>query len=205
MKLTVEHPSYPELGQGQVISEKDGKASVEFENNGNFKTIVFPMSDLSVIASPRVQAFVYRDGEKYRPLEEVKKEQSEFVLSECVGWTTVQELVRKVTKHFSEYTMEDGSPLNQGGFDPMFCVTKKNPGCFIKTGLLIFRKARPQSGCQWEFKARTSASQQEIMACVTSALERNKFVFVESIDADNYRPGVQEVDPLVAAGGVQAA
>ena len=133
MHLVVEHPKYPELGQGEVVSENEGKATVEFK----IRTIVFPLSDLTVVPPTRKQIFVRRGEEKIL-LDEVKKEQIEFVMAESQDWTTVQELVNKTTKHFSQYTMEDGSPLNQGGFDPMFCVSRQNPGILIRTGKIIF-------------------------------------------------------------------
>jgi hypothetical protein len=193
MNTRVGHPKYPELGVGEVINETNGKATVEFED----KTIVFPLVDLEVIPSRDV-VYAYRDGEKIA-LGEVKKEQIDFVVAQSQDWVSVDDLVKKVTKHFSEYTMEDGSPLNQGGFDPMFCVSRKNPGILIRTGKLIFSKAPKNSGCQWLFKSRAAASQQEILAAVDCALAKDKFVFAETTDANSDRLGVQAVDSCVTA------
>ena len=124
----------------------------------------------------RKVVFVIRGDERI-PLSEVKTAQVDFVVSTAREWTTVDAFVNKITQQFSEYRMEDGAPLNQGGFDPMFCVTSKNPGALIKSGLLIFRPAPKGSGAQWEFKSRTAATQEEISEARNYAFKRNKFLY----------------------------
>ena len=196
--MKVKHSKYPELGIMVVDDEyPDGRVSVERENGA---ILVFPFEELTEVSS-QSQTFVYR-GEEKIPLSEVKDDQIECVLEGAKDWTTVYAQVLRVTKQFSEYRMADGSPLNQGGFDPMFCTTAKNPGYFIREGLLIFRKAAPGSGCTWEYKTRAAASEQEIQDCVDLATEKNKFIFEEKTNVDNDRCGIQTPDSFAVAGGV---
>lgn len=172
--MKVRHPDYTHLETGEIISgpDENGKVIVKFP--GAKSAIQFSLADLIVI--PTATKFVLRGGDKI-PVEELKKEQIDFVLSELQTWGTVGELVNKVSKHFSEYTEMDGAPLNQGGFDPMFVTTRKHPGLLIITGMLIYRKAAPRTGAQNEFKARAAATPEEIESARTEALARNKFVY----------------------------
>jgi hypothetical protein len=197
MKKKVRHERYPDLGIGVVKSEQEGKSTVQFAD----KLIVFPTEQL--IEEPLYQPiYVYRNGERYEELSAVRQEMIDWIVSECRDWKSVSELVKKATTRFADYVVNETPFLNQGGFDPMFVVSRQHPGALIKSGLLIFKKAPPKSGHQWIFKARAAASREEILSAIDFALIKNKFVFVETKNADNDRPGIQAVDSCVAAGGV---
>lgn len=191
LNKNVEYPKYPELGIGRVVEENGvDKVTVLFDKGHQS---VLPISDLVIVPS-RKQIFIYRGDEKFT-LGEVKQDQIDFVLEKAVVWITVEDLVTEVTKRFSEYRTEDGKHLNQGGFDPMFVITQRNPGFLIKTGKLIFKKAPPKSGSHHVFKSRVASSQSEIEQCEQYARNRGKFVYGDKSDADNNQSGVQETHP----------
>jgi hypothetical protein len=170
------------LYEGQRVTViEQRKLSSTILLDGEIVNVANP--NLKPILPTRREVFVVKNNGDRISLGEVKKEQIDFVLSVATEWTTVDTFVKKVTQQFSEYRMEDGAPLNQGGFDPMFVVSHRNPGVLVRTGLLIFRPAPQGSGSQWEFKSRTAATQQEISEAGNYAAGRGKFVYQEEQEA----------------------
>jgi hypothetical protein len=185
----VRHSDFPILVGVLLAEYEDGTLDVLYEdpigerNITNTGLLALSPVSTSDSAPLKSKAYVYRAGEKILRTE-FDEEKIQYVLDEAKDWITIQELVVLVTNRFSQYTMEDGSPLNQGGFDPMFCVTQANPGYFIRNGLLIFRPAPPRSGCQWVFKNRKYATRSEIVAAAEIARAKNKFVLSSDLESE---------------------
>lgn len=169
----MKHEEYPELGIGVVLNETEEKMEVEFGD----RVIKFPKNSLTVIPKNDI---VYR-GEEVFSLDRVDEQQKDFLFSEEVSgsWASVHDFVVKLTSHFSEYRMADGSPLNQGGFDPKLCVTWKNPGEFIRSGEMIYRKAPKGKRTRWEYKARKYATAADISQHVKDATTYGRFIYSE--------------------------
>jgi hypothetical protein len=140
---------------------------------------------------------VYRHGKAYGLLSEVKDAEDRRIRELLKEWTTVDEIVTTLTKEFSEFTTTGDKPyFNQGGLDPKFCVTIRNPGFYVKSGAVIFRK---RAGSDTEFKLRSYCSLTEVQQSEQEAMQRGKFIFQGERIADNNRPGFQEVNTNAVA------
>jgi len=173
----VRHIFREKLGIVNAINS-DGSFEVNF-GNGNEKT-----SSKYLEPESRTKYF-YSDTGKISE-KEVKKEIKDYIVQEGQNWFAVDDMVIKATNHFIKYRDINGKPLNQGGFDPLFVITKSHPGEFIKKELLIFRKAtgeRKINGAKYEFKVREASTQEEILESLEFAKSKNKYVYLGNENA----------------------
>lgn len=124
----------------------------------------------------RKQQIVEKAGQPYRPANEVKSEIVEWIITQLAEWRTVTALVVEATKEFADLTLGGTPFFNQGGFDPLFVVSTKNPGQLLRDGHCIYRRSLANDGSRFEFRSRDTATPQEFAECVSLALSINKFI-----------------------------
>jgi hypothetical protein len=108
----------------------------------------------------------------------INERRKEWLFEQMNGhWRTVDWLSKYSVEEFPDFIVHDTPIVNQGWFDPKFCVTRRHPGQYIKSGELIFRRSQTGGKSRYEYTLRSSATEEEILECESFAAECGLFIF----------------------------